>query len=329
MCAELIRPRLVVQKNCYNDLDEYLWALNGWQLSASQLSSGQYFGSDLLLITEGFQFRFFQTRLKTLYLGHNQSAGPHFVIPLDHQDDVYHLDYHVGQSAICCIPPDRPVKVITPDNFEAVTLSLSDDFFASLCEENARFYRLDQIDSNLFFSTNSPQFNRLREELLKLYQRFNHTDTDDIDDPLEEWLFEHTEQTIMPLLAKVISSDINDSVEPSAEKFAKALSLILDNLDSPPTIFDLSSELGTTQRTLQYLFKQHAGIPPKQLISLLRLNTARSLLKRTDLSRGTISDIANVLGYWHMGRFSHEFKRLFGKNPSDLWAARSSDPDQP
>lgn len=325
MRSELTRPRLVIHRNAYADIDDYLWALKGWELSASQLSSGQFCCEDLLLLTEGFQYRFFHTGLKTLYIGFNESTGPQYCIPLSDHNGLYYLDHQIRHPSICCIPSSRPVKVITPDNFYAVTISFSQDYYRHLCETQG-FLPESRLDGARFSFPDSSQMATLKHILNHLYERFSSVEQQ--GDELEDWLFHFTESRVIPQLSNIVNSrTCPQEVDPCPDKFVRAMHLILENLDSPPSILDLSSELGTTQRTLQYLFKEHAGIPPKQLIGLLRLNTARSLLKRTDLSRGTISDIANVLGYWHMGRFAQEFKRLFGKNPSDLWAAPPLDPE--
>jgi AraC family ethanolamine operon transcriptional activator len=57
------------------------------------------------------------------------------------------------------------------------------------------------------------------------------------------------------------------------------------------------------------------GVTPKAYINALRLNAVRKLLK---LSTGNerVVDAANAWGFWHMGKFAADYRKLFGENPS-------------
>lgn len=65
----------------------------------------------------------------------------------------------------------------------------------------------------------------------------------------------------------------------------------------------------------QHLFKKQYGVSPRHYQTMLRVNSARSLLQSTDLS---IRQVGEKVGYADQNYFSRVFKRYTGYSPSDL-----------
>ncbi|WP_424990921.1 helix-turn-helix domain-containing protein [Fluviibacterium sp. S390] len=88
------------------------------------------------------------------------------------------------------------------------------------------------------------------------------------------------------------------------------------SLHDPPTIVELCTAAGVSERTLQYAFRTHFGLSPMTYLRLLRLNRVRDIL--VDASPGTTSVTAIAMdhGFLHLGRFARDYKRLFGQSPS-------------
>jgi AraC family ethanolamine operon transcriptional activator len=78
-------------------------------------------------------------------------------------------------------------------------------------------------------------------------------------------------------------------------------------------------------RTLIYSFKDWFGMGPIAYLKLLRLNAVHRRLKEPRESV-RIFDVAADFGFWHMGHFSTNYKRVFGVTPTQtVSAARSRD----
>jgi len=82
-----------------------------------------------------------------------------------------------------------------------------------------------------------------------------------------------------------------------------------------PSIRNLARELSLSPDHYSKLFRQVAGIPPRELVQRARVDRARQLLRGSDM---TISEIADQLGYSDVFQFSRLFKQRTGKSPS-LW----------
>lgn len=76
----------------------------------------------------------------------------------------------------------------------------------------------------------------------------------------------------------------------------------------------LAERFGMSQRTLNRRFKHALGQSPIAFLQEVRINTARDLLKTSNLSLG---EIADKVGYQNAGYFSQLFKKQLATSPND------------
>lgn len=88
------------------------------------------------------------------------------------------------------------------------------------------------------------------------------------------------------------------------------------NSYKPIHVTDLCSALDVRMRTLYYAFQEFYGISPINFLRLLRLTKARKDLLDADPKTTTVTEIASRWHFWHFGRFSVEYKNLYGESPS-------------
>lgn len=84
----------------------------------------------------------------------------------------------------------------------------------------------------------------------------------------------------------------------------------------PITIDDLCKVAHVSRRTLQYSFNDLLGISPKQFIKAVRLNQIRRCLLNHEDDRN-IYQIAFDFGYFHLGQFSQDYKKMFAETASE------------
>ncbi len=93
-----------------------------------------------------------------------------------------------------------------------------------------------------------------------------------------------------------------------------ALRLVEDNPGNPLSVQELVQALGVTRRALEYAFSSALEISPAQYLRARRLNRVRrDLNARKPLN---VTDAALRHGFGHLGRFSGQYRRLFGELPS-------------
>lgn len=84
----------------------------------------------------------------------------------------------------------------------------------------------------------------------------------------------------------------------------------------------LCSTLGISRRTLQMSFQETLGVKPSAFLRAVRLNGARRALK----CGASVTDAATLWGFWHFGRFAHDYRAMFGERPSDTARGRAEKP---
>ena len=85
---------------------------------------------------------------------------------------------------------------------------------------------------------------------------------------------------------------------------------------SPVSLADLCVAAGTSQSALYRAFHEVCGESPLAYFRKRRLATARSMLLHSDFERGAVKFAAISAGLTELGRFSVEYRRLFGESPT-------------
>jgi AraC-like DNA-binding protein len=97
-------------------------------------------------------------------------------------------------------------------------------------------------------------------------------------------------------------------------KLYYAKEIIGSRLDRPPSLTELAQQLELSDRTLRRGFRALFGTTVVGYLTDRRLQQAEFLLRNTDRS---VTEIANHVGYAHLGHFARAFKCKYGINPSD------------
>jgi AraC family ethanolamine operon transcriptional activator len=108
--------------------------------------------------------------------------------------------------------------------------------------------------------------------------------------------------------APVTSLSARRRVARAAEEVLRA------RLDDPPSLTELCDALNVPERTLHAAFQEGFGMAPKVYLRALRLSAAHMRLR---CGRGSVTEAATDLGFFHFGRFSGEYRAMFGEAPSE------------
>jgi transcriptional regulator GlxA family with amidase domain len=96
----------------------------------------------------------------------------------------------------------------------------------------------------------------------------------------------------------------------------RAEDLALACLHEPMHISALCGLLSVSERTLRKAFQRVHGLSPCRHLRMLRLSRARGALLSADASLTTVTAIATGFGFLELGRFSVEYRQIFGESPS-------------
>ncbi|MEP4485816.1 MAG: helix-turn-helix domain-containing protein [Halioglobus sp.] len=102
--------------------------------------------------------------------------------------------------------------------------------------------------------------------------------------------------------------------------FQNARQFIDNNIQSGVSIEGICKQINVSQRTLQYAFKEQFHISPKVYLNCQRLARVREELLVSDRVRATVTEVAGRWGFWHMGQFARDYRKIYGENPNSTLA---------
>lgn len=113
-------------------------------------------------------------------------------------------------------------------------------------------------------------------------------------------------------LASPKTPSIKDS---EREKLYQVKEILSAKLDNPPSLSELSKEIGLNTFKLKKNFKELFGVPVFKYLQNERLTTAHDMIKNKD---ATVQEAAWHVGYDSLSSFSNAFSKKFGYRPSEI-----------
>jgi LacI family transcriptional regulator, galactose operon repressor len=110
----------------------------------------------------------------------------------------------------------------------------------------------------------------------------------------------------------VLSRQSTDILAIDDESVVQALRFIQDHASQDIVVKDILREVPVSRRYLEIQFRHYLGRSPAEEIRRVRLEKARSLLTRSDLS---IGEIAVACGFANSTRLGVAFRKSYGQTP--------------
>lgn len=106
---------------------------------------------------------------------------------------------------------------------------------------------------------------------------------------------------------------------PLAQKLGleRALAYLRDRESEQVTMTELCQAAGVSARTLAYAFRSTLDISPLGFLRRRRFHGVRQQLLTSSPDTARVADIALDQGFYELGRFASEYRRLFGERPSE------------
>ncbi|MFD2664382.1 helix-turn-helix domain-containing protein [Halomonas halophila] len=290
------------------DANEHAHNLTDWSQEYDQFGQGGFYGRiDEVHLPAMQVFKEYTSHA----LGQQCNVWPDSLwlgIPVDERSCRIN-GHEVGEREIMCQPGDRDFELVTPDGFGIYGLVVSREWLVRAGGEAAR----PLLDAD-------PE----RVMRLKLPHRTRRATTFLIERLLGlqgEGLAPQVHQDILGLALQEILHEETPNTErpPSYRHRRQVVDGIRDHLESgaalPVSLDELCEIAHVSQRTLRYSFSSILGISPIQFLRLTRLNRVRRRLCEPD-TKTTVSQAAADWGFYHLGQFARDYRRLFSESPS-------------
>lgn len=133
---------------------------------------------------------------------------------------------------------------------------------------------------------------------------------------LESYILELLSLNIERLLCKdCLDERLCEISKSDIERLVYAREVLLNRLETPPTLLELSRIIQMNDCKLKRLFKVYFGKTVYEFVREQRLEKAFSLLQEGNYN---VSQATYAVGYTNISHFSEAFKKRFGVSPSAL-----------
>lgn len=227
-----------------------------------------------------------------------------------------HLEHAVravaGRSGII-VSPERGVLLDHGEMAKSTTMVIP----AATLERHLELLTGKRAKSRIEFFPMIENTNADGESVYRVARAFIHEASRPSGSPL---LHEALKDTLLTSLFTCLHHNHLDSFHarpagPNLVSVRKAEEFVAEHLDEPLTLTVIAKEVGVSARALQMAFQARRGQSPMQFLKERRLERARQRLLRAEPGT-TVAAIATSVGMDHLGRFSAEYKKLFGESPS-------------
>ncbi len=298
------------------DVDEHAASLRAWNQVYEQLTPGPFLGSLQEFCCGGIQV-FREATSQAIH----ESGGPWqgsraFGIPVETPGAAMFRGEPVDAGTLVTLGGEGELDFYTPRGFEILGLVVDEGALAT----HARAVEHRDIDAAIGeVSTLRPHAERMAElrDLLATVLR-------SLDENPVALRHRQTQRVLtQSLLSAVVTAVPDEGPAPPTPRESRrnvveeAKSFMLSHIAETITVAELCVELGVSRRTLQYSFQEVLGINPVRFLRALRLNGVRRDLRGAATAAETVQDTAAKWGFWHLGHFVSDYKRMFGELPSE------------
>lgn len=290
----------------FRDVAE-LGRLFGWDLGFRQLDDGEHSIPARIVVGEHLTLVGFKFNRSFHQLGSPPSGMLTLGIPLVGLRDWFGRAY--ASSSILPFNHAAGIDCVSEQGFEGFTISIAEDFLQKVCAaygiEVPNLIIEPHVTSII---DNGPATQIFRAGVSRV--------VDGTESGLDEAV--EDELVIALLYAALSSPATTDKSHPVSRSRAlqRAVAYINDNLAEGVTIRDICEQNAIPLRTLSRAFTERFGVGPKSYLKRQRLSAVRTALL-TSPPETRIADVALSLGFWHMGQFARDYKKIFGELPSE------------
>jgi AraC family transcriptional regulator, ethanolamine operon transcriptional activator len=287
-----------------------------WQPHLIQLEPGLLDSQYLLANLGGIQFGRITVNLAMLHRSGSPKHTISFGLPLNAQTDYTWCGHPISPQQIMVHHANREVNLSGkgPKDFAVITLDV-DDFLSAGMPEDRALFELVLSEKTYSLSVNRITCLRLSHYLKELFALVQNQPNKATHPVMQKII----RNDFLPLLLECLGTSQSVPESGLSDRYQlvkQAEAYLLTHLDRPLTLQDLCAAVGSKCRTLQTAFLEIFGISPMAYLKTQRLHGARCQLKAAHPQSITVMGIATHWGFWHMGYFSRDYKRMFGESPS-------------
>jgi AraC family ethanolamine operon transcriptional activator len=310
------------------DFDELALAFRGWDARFHQLSRGQFRGALHFLQAGAVQVFDVAVNRVIQARGLPRPGSYAFSLVTSANADSKWRGRILKPGQININTPGAPMDHLSASEYRSLAVVVDGEALHKCAEVLYRIDLEERLRGVVAFAVAPAAFARLSDTLHQLLAA-RRAQTPSLLPPFADRIIEHA--CLRSLLRAVVTAAPlagAAAASPSRSELARrAEEYMIANLDKPLLAEDVCAEVGASERSLRYAFRDAFGLSPKAYFKAKKLNAVRRMLKGADPGSATVHEIAWAWGFEHTGNFAADYFRLFGERPADTLHGRELAPD--
>lgn len=300
----------------YDDFEELTATLHGYGIDLQQLDSGRFTATTQQVVSGAVLLSHFTATRHLEVRGKAPANLITFGIPAEGCRPIVWGEQLGDNNTILVYRNGTELEIVSQPFSRAIDLSVPEDTLNQQCQ-TLGLPELDAIIGDNEMLTCTPKgMHALRSALYRVCRALSgdpaRIDTIGIQQEIELEL----PQLLLNALCSAKAQPGRSTPERKQRALKKAVDYIKTFSNSPITLNELCQETQVSARTLQSAFLDHFGLSPKAYLRVQRLNNVHKELFTASPAGTKVADVASRRGFWHMGQFAADYKRLFRELPS-------------
>lgn len=293
---------------------ESMQTIPGWDIRCLQTSAGALEGESRDLHLDGIQLLCEEFRnVTTNHFGSAPADSISFGIACHMKGDGRH-DGKPWREGVCAFDSRMEFNGILPP-VQLLSVVVNRRLLCDYVRETEQVDLAHWLSRGPAIVTNESLASHTAQRLLEIVDACFDASVD-LDAPAPR---RAVQQGVMEVLGPLIVDHLSAHRPPRHEM--SHLRIVRDARDhahqriaDPLQVIDLCQAVGVSRRSLQTSFQEVLGISPLAYLRTMRLNGARRMLLQGEPTM-KVKDAVETWGFWHLSRFSQEYRRLFGELP--------------
>jgi len=291
-----------------------------WNQEYIQLESGQYSWGNYIIQIGDFQFIEENFGAPTLARGHTEKETYAIGLPQSYLGNNYYCSSEISLETLLVANDENPydLKILEQLTHNIVVIPINE--MLSFARKSKFSFDPDDLPSPRLLLPNPIAYSQLNRYLRGLFSLAKSNPGSLLDPIVGRTMARLIIADTLPLFVDLLLTSTALDIPSDNLRYKQLVNqvdtLVRDSIDQPITLQQICETVETSPRSLNYAFRAVYGLSPMKYLKVLRLNQVRWALRKTDPTTNRVIGIANRYGFWHMGQFGADYKKMFGETPS-------------
>jgi len=297
----------------FDSFEELATIARAWNADFRQISASETNNRVLQVMMDGVLMSRALFGCQVMQRGNTPKGLRTFALAEEGCPPVYWFNRRVGPNELLVFPSHGEIDAISRSGFCIHTFCLSIDDLAEFSERSGGPDLTKVLGPEDTVIPLAPaHLQRLRKHLRKI--SFTHSTLQ-----RSLTLYDAYRDKLFALLLDIFKSkadpQLSGKQQVQRQVIQDVVTLLEKRRDEHLKLEDLCFVGKVPERTLNEIFRRELGITPAAFIKGYRLFGVHRELWGADSSQVRVADIANTWGFWHMGQFATDYRKLFGELP--------------